>query len=174
MTIKILFTQEDIFEQTLCLLFPKHQSFICLNAGDCKILRYKKISKHNYLNWLSDIQWPNENALEYLSYKISEDNYNVFIDEYTSTSTFDKSFLYANFIKYNEAKNNVSFDIILKKLLSVNNTPTLITYSSNIKISDEQLIAINLWSKQNYMILNSKTGAVINVITNYDLSLIHI
>ncbi len=163
---KVIFTDKDNFEHSISQLFPKHNTFFCLDTDDCNILKYKKDSKYNILNWSSKIDWPNEHGNEFLSYEIYNDSYMDFIVR--CDHEFSKGFLYANLILYSNNK-TPSFESILTKIFSVCNIPVLIIYSSEVKFSNTLCNKINKWSIQNYLIVNTHNRQVMNVLTNYEV-----
>lgn len=164
---KIVFSIRNSFESSLALLFTKHTTFYCLNTGDCEIFKYKKDSKYNILNWRTEPIWPNDNANEFLTYKIYNDTYLEFIDRCVYDNY--EGFLYADLRDLNIESTNNLFNEILTKLLNISHIPTLITFSPQIKLSDSEFDKINNWSNQNYLVINPQSGEVVNVITNYDM-----
>jgi hypothetical protein len=164
---KVLFANNNNFEESLCLLFPKHIRFFSLNTASCEIFKYKKDSKYNVLNWVDEIDWPNDNTNEFLTYEIHEESHNDFIDRYNYG--FPEGFLYADLRRNEENTTNFSLNDILNKLLNSTHNPTLITYSSKMDLTHKELAAINKWSIQNYIIIDPNTSEVVNVLTNYDI-----
>lgn len=164
---KVLFANRSGFESSFCALFPRHTTFFCMDSSDCKILKQKKDSKYNILNFPENFNWPNDNANEVLSYVVLECSYNDFLDR--CDYSFPKGFFYANLVNYEKSNSNISTCELISRILNTSKVPTFITYPSNLDITEDLHKKITNWSEQNYIIIDPHNTEAVNVLTNYNL-----